>query len=48
MTLAKVQQSVKELSVQERAELLDRLWDELQPEGILQLQERWAMESELA
>jgi putative addiction module component (TIGR02574 family) len=46
MTLAKVQQSVKELSPQERAELLDWLWDELQPGRVLQVQERWAMESE--
>jgi hypothetical protein len=46
MTLAKVQQGVKELSHQERAELLDWLWDELQPGRVLQVQERWAMESE--
>ena len=46
MTLEKVQENVKGLSTQERAELLDWLWDGLQPEGVLQLQERWAAESE--
>ena len=46
MTLAKVQESVKELSAHDRAELLDWLWDSLQPEGVLQIQERWAAESE--
>ena len=46
MTLAKVQESVKELSAHDRAELLDWLWDSLQPEGVLQVQERWAVESE--
>jgi putative addiction module component (TIGR02574 family) len=46
MTLAKVQESAQELSAQERAELLDWLWDGLQPEGVLQLQEQWAAESE--
>ena len=46
MRLARVQETVKELTAQERAELLDWLWDGLQPEGVLQMQERWAMESE--
>ena len=46
MTLAKVQESVKELSARDRAELLDWLWDGLQPERVLQIQERWAAEAE--
>jgi len=46
MTLAKVQESAMELSAGERAELLDWLWDGLQPRGVLELQERWAAESE--
>jgi putative addiction module component (TIGR02574 family) len=46
MTLAKVQESVKDLSARDRVELLDWLWDGLQPEGVLQLQQRWADESE--
>jgi putative addiction module component (TIGR02574 family) len=46
MTLAKVQERVMELSAPERAELLDWLWDSLQPGGVLQVQERWAVESE--
>jgi hypothetical protein len=46
MTLAKVQEGVKGLSAHDRAELLDWLWDSLQPEGVLQVQERWAVESE--
>ena len=46
MTLAKVQESVKELSARDRAELLDWLWDRLQPERVLQIQERWAAEAE--
>ncbi len=35
-----------ELSAAERAELLDCLWDGLQPRGVLELQERWAAEAE--
>jgi putative addiction module component (TIGR02574 family) len=46
MTLAKVQESAKELSAQDRAVLLDWLWDGLQPEGVMELQERWTAESE--
>jgi len=46
MTLAMVQESAKELSAGERAELLDWLWDSLQPEGVLQVQECWGAESE--
>ena len=46
MTLAKVQESAMELSAAERAELLDWLWDGLQPRGVLELQERWATEAE--
>lgn len=46
MTLAKVQETVKELSTQDRAELLDWLWEGLQPDAGLQVQGRWAMESE--
>jgi len=46
MTLAKVQESAMELSASERAELLDWLWDGLQPRAVLELQERWAAEGE--
>ena len=46
MTLMKVQASAMELSTSERAELLDWLWDGLQPRGVLELQERWAAEAE--
>lgn len=46
MTLAKAQETVKELSAQDRAELLDWLWEGLQPEAGLQVQGRWALESE--
>ncbi|MCP5516855.1 MAG: addiction module protein [Verrucomicrobiales bacterium] len=46
MTLAEVQESAMELSSSERAELLDWLWDGLQPRGVLELQERWAAEAE--
>ena len=46
MTLAQVQENVRAFSTQERAELLDWLWDCLQREGALQIQERWAAESE--
>jgi putative addiction module component (TIGR02574 family) len=46
MTLAKVQESAMELSASERAELLDWLWDGLHPQGVLELQERWAAEAE--
>jgi len=46
VTLAKVQESAMELSAAERAELLDCLWDGLQPRGVLELQERWAAEAE--
>lgn len=46
MTLAEVQKSALELSAGERAELLDWLWDALQPQGVLELQERWAAEAE--
>ncbi len=46
MTLAKVQESAMELSASERAELLDWLWDGLQPQDVLELQERWASEAE--
>jgi putative addiction module component (TIGR02574 family) len=46
MTLTKVQESAMELSASERAELLDWLWDGLQPRGVLELQERWAAEAE--
>ena len=46
MTLAKVQASAMELSAVERAELLDWLWDGLQPQGVLELQERWVAEAE--
>lgn len=35
-----------ELSASERAELLDWLWDGLQPRAVLELQERWAAEAE--
>jgi len=46
MTLAKVQEGAMELSAAERVELLDWLWDGLQPRGVLELQERWAAEAE--
>jgi putative addiction module component (TIGR02574 family) len=46
MTLAKVQESAMELSTSERAELLDWLWDVLQPREVLEVQERWAAEAE--
>ena len=46
MTWAKVQESLRELSARDRAGLLDWLWDSLQPEGVLHLQERWAAEAE--
>ena len=35
-----------QLTAQERAELLDWLWESLQPEAAMQLQERWAAEAE--
>lgn len=44
--LAKVQESAMELPAGERAELLDWLWDTLQPQGVLELQERWAAGAE--
>ena len=46
MTLAKVQEHARSLSATERAELLDWLWESLQPEGTLQVQERWAQDAE--
>jgi putative addiction module component (TIGR02574 family) len=46
MTLAKIQESAMGLSASERAELLDWLWDGLQPRGVLELQKRWAAEAE--
>jgi putative addiction module component (TIGR02574 family) len=46
MTLANVQASAMQLAPAERAELLDHLWESLQPEGTLQVQERWAAEAE--
>lgn len=46
MSLTKVQEGVPGLSVRERAELFDWLWESLQPAGVLEVQERWAAESE--
>ena len=46
MTLAKVQEQAQCLSAAERAELLEWLWESLQPEGTLQIQERWAADAE--
>jgi putative addiction module component (TIGR02574 family) len=46
MTLAKVQESAMQLSSRERAELLDWLWESLEPEGTVRIQERWAAEAE--
>ncbi len=46
MTLTELQESALELSASDRAELLDWLWDSLQPRGVLELQERWAAEAE--
>lgn len=46
MTLANVQASAMQLAPAERAELLNLLWESLQPEGALQVQERWATEAE--
>ena len=46
MTLANIQASAMQLAPAERAELLDCLWASLQPEAILQVQQRWAAEAE--
>jgi hypothetical protein len=46
MTLAKVRESVQELPVGERAELLDWLWESLQPQAVIDAQTQWAIESE--
>jgi putative addiction module component (TIGR02574 family) len=46
MTLERVQEGAKLLSSRERAELLDWLWENLQPEGTSEVQERWAAEAE--
>jgi putative addiction module component (TIGR02574 family) len=46
MTLAKVQEGAMRLTARERAELLDWLWESLQPEAAMQIQERWAAEAE--
>lgn len=46
MTLEKVQESAMQLSLQERAELLDWLWERLQPQDAMEIQERWAAEAE--
>jgi len=35
-----------QLTARERAELLDWLWESLQPETAIQIQERWAAEAE--
>ena len=35
-----------QLSTQERAQLLDWLWESLQPEGFMRVQELWAAEGE--
>ena len=46
MTLAKVQEQARGLSAAERAELFEWLWETLQPEGTMQIQERWAADAE--
>ena len=46
MTLAKVQESAMQLASQERAELLEWLWESLQPEGAARVQERWGVEAQ--
>lgn len=46
MTLANVQASAMQLAPAERAELLDDLWESLQPKGTLEVQGRWAAEAE--
>jgi putative addiction module component (TIGR02574 family) len=45
MSLASVQQSALLLSTEERAALIDFLWDSLDPNAA-ERQRRWAMESE--
>jgi putative addiction module component (TIGR02574 family) len=46
MTLASVQASAMQLAPKERAELLDHLWESLQPKGVLEVEGRWAAEAE--
>ena len=46
MTFANMQEEAMRLSNQERAELLDWLWETLQSEDTLQIQGRWVAETE--
>ena len=46
MTLAAIQESVIQLPSNEKAALIDLLWDSLAQDAIAQTQERWALESE--
>lgn len=46
MTLAQVQKQALELSHQERAELLDSLWDSMRPQGAAEVEAAWVMEAE--
>ena len=46
MTLAAIQESVIQLQPNEKAALIDVLWDSLDREATTQIQQRWAAESE--
>ena len=46
MTLSVLQESVLHLPANEKAALIDLLWDSLDREGVAQIQQRWGNESE--
>ena len=46
MTLVEAQEKLRGLSVEDQVEILEWVWEGLQPENFMQIQERWTHESE--
>lgn len=46
MSLASIQKEISQLDAKERAMLIDLLWESLDEESILEIQTKWASESE--